>query len=82
MSDLWRWQCKGTGCQACFEAEAVIGGATCPYCGNVGIRVMLMPDTHDFRDTAGNPEVKRDRGAASDWEHGQQREHIPGVRHR
>ena len=36
---------------------------------------------HDYRDY-GDPMEKRDLGAASDWERDQQREHIPGVRHK
>lgn len=44
MSDFWRWQCRGPGCRACFESEGVIGGATCPYCGNTGRRIMLLDD--------------------------------------
>ena len=38
-------------------------------------------DHHDHRDT-GDPMEKRDIGSASDWEHGQQREHIPGLSRR
>jgi hypothetical protein len=80
MSDLWRWQCKGAGCRACFNAEGAIGGTTCPYCGNVGRRVMLIPDaepgTHDHRDF-GLQELKRDPG--HDWEREQGREYFPGV---
>jgi hypothetical protein len=36
-------------------------------------------ESHDFRDTTGDPMEKRDRGSASDWEANQQREHTPGL---
>lgn len=35
-------------------------------------------ECHDFRDH-GDPMEKRDIGAASDWEHNQQRERTPGL---
>jgi hypothetical protein len=39
LPDIWRWQCKGEGCRAQFNAECVLGGATCPYCGSTGRRI-------------------------------------------
>ena len=56
MTDLWRWQCRGAGCRACFEAEGAIGGATCPYCGATGIRIMRLPDFHDDKPD-GRPDL-------------------------
>ena len=73
MNDLWRWQCKN--CAACFTDEGAIGGATCPYCGNVGRRVMLIPDFHDDR-----PDDKAEKGSWSDWKNKQDRDYVPGRR--
>ena len=56
MTDLWRYQCKGAGCHACFKDEGVIGGATCPYCGNIGRRIILMPTLRDDK-ADGRPDM-------------------------
>jgi len=59
----------------------------CPICnGYATVNLDGSPiappfEHHDHRDT-GDPMEKRDIGSASDWERDQQREHIPGVRHK